>query len=737
MTTVEQSKKGLCRLLCIASAIFTLGFAGPDEAEILKTLPREERVRQLLERTWEMTAAPVQGELTLDGRLDDPAWGFAEPVTDLYQGESNEGLPATERSDIRVLYDQTHLYIGFRSYDSEPDKANARAIFRDETPSADDLAIVMIDAYNDHRSSIQFVTNLNGVKVDLLQNGETPETRNRNWDTVWHSKGSRFEQGWDTEIAIPFKSLRFESPAQGEEVIFGIGFKRNIPRKNEEVTWPFVSNDSTWYRPAELGHLRGLKDIKPGRAVELKPYVLAGVDQYRDPSVRDQRTEFGGDVKWGVTPSLTADFTINTDFAQEEVDVQQINFTRFSLFFPEKRQFFLEGERMFQFGIQKEAEMVFTRRIGLSAGGEVIPITAGARLSGRQGRTSLGVMTIQADEAFTRPSENFTVIRLRRDFLSRASVGALFTSRQGDGNYNRVYGLDLSLPFKQVWTLEGYFARVNEPLKLTGRNSAYGRFAYETDRFGGEYRYLDLGENFRPGIGFVRRPNSREHFGMGRFSPRPSIHWIRQFHFKAGLRYITNQQNVLETREQGGEWTTALESGDNINLKLVNFNESITEPFALRPDVIVPPGTYNFSRVEASLNTFRRRYTVLNLEVATGGFWDGSRNTIAVGGNYRINTNLDISGEYEVNWIDLPQGAFTTHIFSGRLQIAFRKELVLMSLFQYNNVNHSLSSNIRFNWIPKPGSDFFIVYNELDDWGNMFQLKNRSLTAKLNYLFAF
>ncbi len=725
----------LPRILFPFLGLMALG-AGPDETIGLKDLPREERVRILQGRTWEIEAAPVQGELLIDGKLDDPAWTHASPIGDFYQGESNEGLPATERSEVRVLFDETNLYIGFRAFDTEPSKASARAIFRDESPSADDLAIIMIDAFNDHRSAIQFVTNINGVQVDLLQNGETTETRNRNWDTVWNAKGSRFEGGWDAEVVIPFKSLRFQPPASGEEAIFGIGFKRNIPRKNEEVFWPFVSNDSTWYRPAELGHLRGLRSIKPGRSIEVRPYVLGGIDQYENEA-REGRREIGGDAKWGITSGLTADFTVNTDFAQEEVDVQQINFTRFSLFFPEKRQFFLEGERAFLFGLPEEAEMVFTRRIGLSRLGEVVPIVAGARLSGRQGTYSIGAMNIQTNDARSLPAENFTVLRLRRDIFSRSNIGAVFTNRQHGGSFNRVYGADINLYFKQVWTLEGFVARVDETETRSGKDSAYGRFAYDTDRFGAFYRYLDLGENFRPGVGFVRRPNSREHSGELRFSPRPSLSWIRQFHFKLPVRYISTQQDFLETRERGIEFTTALESGDSVSFSLVNSLESIDEPFAIRPEVVIPPGSYNFSRFEARFSSFRRRYTVLNLRLGTGGFWNGQRDVITVGANYRINTNIGLSGDYEVNWIDLPSGSFTTHLFASRIQVAFRKELVLMSLFQYNSETKDLSANIRFNWIPKPGSDFFIVYNELDEWSRIFHFKNRSLAVKLNYLFAF
>ena len=294
-----------------------------------------------------MTAVPVKGALVIDGRVSDAAWSRAVPVMSLYQRETFKGLPATEPTHVWVLFDDTNLYIGVRCFDSDPSRPLARSMFRDENIGSDDALAVMIDAYNDHRSAVFLATNANGALFDMLQNGEESSSRNLNWDTVWYSRGSQTENGWEAEIVIPFKSLRFDAPEDGREILFGIGFKRKLPRKNEETYWPFVGNDSTWYRPAELGTLRGLKNIRSGRSVELRPYVLGGFDRTVALDETSTRQEIGADAKWGVTTGLTADFTVNTDFAQEEADVQQINLTRFSLFFPEKRQIFLESERSF------------------------------------------------------------------------------------------------------------------------------------------------------------------------------------------------------------------------------------------------------------------------------------------------------------------------------------------------------------------------------------------------------
>ena len=573
---------------------------------------------------------------------------------------------------------------------------------------------------------------------DLLQTGENESTRNHNFDTVWLSRGSRTPQGFDVEIAIPFKSLRFEPPADGQDITMGIGFKRNIPRKNEEVYWPFVANDSTWYRPAELGHLHQLRDVHPGRNFQVRPYALGGGTNDLVARATTTRREAGLDAKWGVTTGLTADFTVNTDFAQEEVDTQQINFTRFSLFFPEKRQLFLENEQMFRFGLPREADLVFTRRIGLSDRGEIVPLLAGARLAGREGRTTLGVLNMQTGE-FGKgglPSENFTVVRVKRDVFKRSSVGAVVTNRQGGDRDNRAFGVDANFFFRQVWFVEGWVAAVDDTSKPKAANAGYGRFAYDTDRFAATWRYLDVGEGFNPGVGFVRRRDNRQNSGEVRWSPRPNSDIIRQLDVKASFDYLTDRENVLVTRERQAEFKTNFETGDAATVTLTNAFENLDQPFRLRPGVVIPVGAYRFSTTSFRLDTFRRRHARLNLGYTTGGFWNGARDTLSIRSDYRMTTNFGVSFNYDINWVNLPQGEFATHLASSRVQVAFRNDLAVLGLFQYNQDTQQFSTNVRFNWILKPGSELFVVYNELDHWWGGFDARNRSLVVKMNYLFA-
>ena len=691
-----------------------------------------ERIRELESRPWVIHAARVRPEdVEVDGRLDEAAWQTAEVINEFYQRSTREVTTASERTEVRALYDDEYLYLGVWAWDNEPEKMEIKAIFNNEGSPGDVMNIV-IDAYHAHRSALQFSTNANGVLHDWLQTGETAATRDDSFDTVWMSRGRRLPYGYEIEVAIPFTSLRFEAQPPGQEVIFGIGFRRNIPRKNEEAIWPYVSRDSDWQRPAEYGHLRGLIDVRPGRNLEVRPYVLGGATRDFSRALTDTRRDVGMDVKWGVTPALTADFSVNTDFAQEEADVQQVNLTRFSLFFPEKRQFFLEGRQAFQFGVGREIDLAFTRRIGLSPAGQPVPIRAGARLSGREGPTSIGAMNIQTADASGLPGQNFSVIRLKRDMLARSSIGGILTNVQGGGQVNRVYGADASFYLRRLWFLEGWLAGMDES-GASRSGAGYGRVAYERDRVGAGYTLLSIGEGFRPGVGFVRRPDSRQHASEVRFSPRPQWNLVRQLHFRGTVDYTTNQQNVLESRDRAASAQVEFETGHIATLTSTNVSESIATPFRLRSDVAIASGVYTFNNVALTVQTPSRRHLNIRSTITTGGFWNGSRDEFVTSGDYRPSTHLKLSWNYSINRVSLPGGRWTSHLLSSGFMIPFDANMAILSLFQYNRDTRQISSNIRFRWIPKPRSDFYIVYNELDSDDPRLIRVNRSLTVKMNY----
>ncbi len=707
--------------------------ASPSAGE-LRSLSREERVRALGSRDWRIEAAWTEAPVTVDGWLDEAAWEQAIPIGDFYQRESFEGLPSTETTVVRVLHDDENLYFGFFCTISDAERNRPRTMFRDENIGSDDAVAIMLDAYNAQRSAIFLATNSNGILFDMSQNGQGPDTRNLDWDTVWESRGREFPGGWTAEVRIPLKSLRFRPSAPGAPVAFGVGFKRNIPSKNEEVYWPFVPNDSTWYRPAELGQLVGMRDIRPGRNVEIRPYALGSLRGGNEFDGDATHADGGLDVKWGVTPGLTADFTVNTDFAQAEVDDLQQNFTRFSLRFPEKRQIFLEGQRNFQFGERVDADLVFTRRIGLSDEGEPIPIRGGARMSGRQGAYTVGLLGMATGIHGDAPGEQFTVARVRRDIWSRSTIGALFTDRSSDLGFNRVAGVDASLFFRNVWSFEGLAARVFDGSDRGGTGIASARFMLDSDVWGGVAKHIRIGENFDPGVGFVRRRGIHKTYLQGRFSPRPGARWMRQVHFEVNQNRTANPEGVVETRRTQATARATFESGDELSFQFVDQYEFTPVGYAIG-SVPVAAGDYAFRRYQFAVNTFRRRYATLGASWEGGGFWGGTRDTLSLRTNYRINRNLGVRANYSFNRLRLPGGDLDTHLVSTRMQLAFRNDLILLGLFQYNEATGELASNVRFNWIPKPGTDVFLVYTELDDWTESFFVRNRSLSLKFNYLF--
>lgn len=709
--------------------------SAPQDASIPRG--RAERISRLRERNWEVQAVRIAaGEVTVDGEVEEPAWGLARPIADLYQGQRNEGMPASENTEIRILYDEHNLYIGFRCFDKHPELVRARGLFRDEWAGSDDLLLIMIDAYHSHRSAIQFVTNPNGLIQDALQTGETAATRNENFNAIWDARGRRTSTGFETEVRIPFKAMRFESAAREEEVVFGIGFKRNIRRKNEDSFWPFVPNDSSWYRPAELGHLRGLHDIEPGRTIELRPYALVGSRSDIAARTTNPRGTGGIDVKWGVTPGLTADFTVNTDFAQEEVDVQQINLTRFSLFFPEKRQFFLENAQMFQFGLPSEVDLVFTRRIGLTRAGVVVPIDGGARLTGREGRTNVGVMSMKTRDAVGQPGQYFSVVRLRQEVSTRSSIGALVTSVVGGGAFNSVVGADAHLLLHRVWSVEGFVAGQTESYRSSASGAAEAAFRYDADRLAIGYRFLDVGTTFNPGVGFVQRRDIVRQTGDVRFSPRFPDGVVRQAHFKAAIDYFEDQRGILQTRERAADISVDTERGDQPGVTLTDRFEFLEVPFAVNGSII-PPGAYRTRVAAARFKSYTGRHARLNASVESGGFWNGDRTNVSIQADHRVNKHLALSLTYQRNWVALPDNRFQTTLIASRILVPFKKNLGLQSLFQYNSDTKQVSTNVRLHWLPTLATDFYFVYTELDERPRSLSLlpRTRSLTVKLNHQF--
>jgi len=543
---------------------------------------------------------------------------------------------------------------------------------------------------------------------------------------------TRSENGWTAEIRIPFKTLRFE---RGADRIWGLNFSRHIRRKNEVDYWSPVPRVYNLYRASMAGTLGGLPDASQGRNLRVKPWIAADVTRGLAGDEFDPDGHAGLDVKYGVTPSLTLDVTVKPDFAQAEADEQQVNLTQFSLFFPEKREFFLENSGMFYFGDipresrlgnarfappEEEMLLFFSRRIGLTDKGEEIPIAAGGRLTGRVGRNGLGLMTIQTQEVPGRAGDNYTVLRGRRDILRNSDVGAIFLSRQSAGassDRNQVAGVDANFRFVRALSLNGFLSRSWTPGVNGGETAGKGSVVWNDNFLHTQYSLLSVGDNFRDDIGFIKRRGIRKHFadfGM-RFRPE----WwrkfgIRELHPHTRYNIYTDQSNTKVTHTNHVAMAWFFERGGYLELQWNPRFERITVPFAIRPDQSFAVGSYGWNEYVLELETDHSRKVSGSALITSGGFWSGSQLSTKVGVLYRPSYHLTFDLALQRNDIHLPAPMhdFVTNLVTTRVGYAFNTRTFLDTLVQYNTDLRQFSANVRFDLIHRPLSDLFIVYNE-------------------------
>ncbi len=697
----------------------------------------------------------------LDGRLEERFYEENEPFGDFIQVVPDLGELATERTDVWVSFDEKNLYISARVHDSAPPEQWVANELRRDTNQLrnNDHIGVGLDTFYDRRSAFMFYANPLGGFSDYSVVDEGAS--NTDWNPVWIPRTSRFDGGWTLEIAIPFRSLRYTS---GTDMIWGFQMRRAIRRRNE---WGYLSpvpqnlaGPQALNRVSSYGTLVGL-DLPPAsRNMELKPYALSRLttDNVRVPSVRgDAEAAFGGDFKYGVTANLTADLTVNTDFAQVEVDEQQVNLTRFSLFLPEKRDFFLEGRGNFDFGRggagggfsqtgSDTPTLFYSRRIGLNRG-RVIPIDVGGRLTGKAGRWGIGAVNIQAGDEATSvtDSTNFTVLRVKRDVLRRSTIGAIYTNRSAGATAalpgrNQAYGVDAAFAFFQNVAGGAYYART-ETEGLEGDSESYqGRFEWVPDRYGVRVEHLKVGAAFNPEIGFLRRANFEKSSLNLRFSPRPrNIKAVRKFTMEATIDYFMNGNGSVETRTQTGRFNTEFESSDQFSVSVTDNYEALFVPFAVGGGVTIPAGGYNFNDTSVSYTLGQQRRFTGTIAMQTGAFYDGTLRSVTLSGaRYAILKQFSLEPSVSLNRIELPHGSFTTQLYRARSDYAFSPRMFMSALIQYGSADNTFSSNLRFRWEYIPGSEFFLVWtDERDTRPNSIGLRNRAFVAKVTRLLRF
>jgi len=683
----------------------------------------------------------------IDGLLSEDVWQLAPAITHFTQREPQEGQPATERTEVRILYDRNNLYLGIMCYDSEPRRIIATEMRRDARLRDNDSFEILLDTYLDRRNAFYFATNPRGVRRDALITDEGKDI-NDDWDCIWEVKARIGPQGWSAEIALPFHQLRF--PKQ-KELVWGVNFGRRIRRKREEVYWVPVPRDfgfRGFMRVSNAGLLTGLRGLQVSRHVEVKPYNLGGWQQdlTQMPILRKTPLKAGLDIKVSLATNLTLDVTYRTDFAQVESDPERVNLTRFSLYYPEKRDFFLEGAGVFQFGLRKfrfrgppDNQLFYSRRIGLH-NGEEVPILGGIKLTGKTGAYTLGLIGMVTQPVDDIPRTAFAVLRIKRDILQRSGVGMLFTGKQSleTGSYNRALGFDLSLSPSPWAKLNGYAAQTWTP-GLSGQNRAFGlNFRYQTDRWNTTFSLEDIGDNFNPEMGFYRRVGIRKWQWDFDWSPRPRWEVIRQIFVGPEVTYITNQQSILETRVLRLGGALILERGGFLHVGIEQTYDRLFSPFNIYGDIKIPMGVHTFSYVNLGFNSDRSKPLAGSLRFEGGQFYTGHKQSYRLEGVVRPTAHFRWDILYDFNRVMLPQGNFRTHVMSTRLTYSLTTELYAKLYLQWNDSRQLISSNFLLHYIFRPGSDFYLVYNQ--SWrteAHTLQTQNWTLLAKITYLWNF
>jgi hypothetical protein len=712
-----------------------------------------------------MTALRLdEGEaVTLDGRLDEAFWKRAIPADGFIQQDPQNGRPATEPTEVRIVYDKDVLYMGVTAYDSEPDKWLGFQRRRDEGLNGDDRFMWVIDTFLDGRTGYFFEMNPSGLMADALMgtNGQ-----NREWDGIWNARHYRSSIGWNLEIAIPFRTLNFNPNSD----TWGINFQRTVRRKNEESLWMGWQRNQNLRRMANAGLVTGIRDVTQGNGLDIKPYGLFMSESFpgRGSPAITGNTSAGIDLFYNPTPLLRTNFTVNTDFAQTEVDQRQVNLTRYSLFFPEQRDFFLDGAIFFDFASQMETQgggqnqssfdterviPFFSRRIGLSTQAQPQKIDFGTKITGQVGRQDVGVLHVRTgDEDETNTiGEDFTVFRVKRRMLRQSYVGAMYTRRDPRlalGETGHTAGIDTKLATNsflgsQNLEVSGWYLNAMRD-GVSGGNSAFGTtINYPNDRWNGRVDAVEIQENFIPQVGFVTRQAYRRFSQSLDFQPRPQNHpLIRQMTFGGAATLQTDLENQLLMR--GIEFTPVqmnFHSQDNFGLLVSNRKERLDAPFNLTDTITLPMGSqYSFNRYRLYYSTAGRRMFSVNGRVERGEFYSGTRAEEQVNLSVRLRPGLFMQMTGQFNRIDLPEGAFTTKLYRFTGETQLNPFIALVNNVQYDTQSAVLGWQSRFRWILTPGNDLYVVYthNWLDDpVRERFESLDKRMASKILYTYRF
>jgi hypothetical protein len=708
-----------------------------------------------------MTAIRLdEGErILLDGVLDEEVWQRAQPATDFLQRDPDNGSPATERTEVRIVYDRQRLYMGVICFDSEPDKLLGFQLRRDEGLGSDDNFQWSLDPFFNGRDGYSFETNPSGLLGDGLITAGGGQ--NREWDGIWNVRVQRSDIGWTIEAEIPFQTLNFDPNAPA----WGINFQRTVRRKNESSLWMGHPRNQGLRRMTNAGRLEGIREVSQGRGIDIKPYVTGSAFSAPGRGQPDMvyTGDMGLDLSYSPTPQLRASLTINTDFAQTEVDQRQVNLGRFSISFPERREFFLEGSGFFDFrstsGGGPRLRPFFSRQIGLSPEGEPQPINFGARLAGQMGHQDIGILQVRTGEDTTVdsdgnlvqvPSEDFTILRIKRRLLSQSFIGGMFTRRApgAGGQARNTYGFDMLLDTRnfqgsQNLRFDGFVIAADNETGITGGNLAYGaNLSYPNDPWDASFDFREVQPNFDPAVGDVQRTDYRRYAPSISWSPRPRDNrWIRSFSFGSDVTYLTDRENTVLNRDLSFTLLNVqLHSQDSLNLSVTREYERLRAGESNRISGIPLVGTeFNFTRYSARISTSSSRMISVSPSVTFGTFYSGHRDQFNLNMDFRIRQGLLVSTSTQYNRIRLAEGRVQTKVFRITGEWQMSPWISLINNVQYDTVSRVMGWQARFRWIMRPGNDFYFVYTH--DWTNDletgYETRARRVSTKLVYTHRF
>ena len=728
------------------------------------TLKQKGSAQSLLKSRRTVTATRVEEGPNINGHLDDAAWAQAKPVRGFVQRDPDYWMPSPERTVALIVYDDKSLYFGFECPVPDSSGVVANNMRRDSEIYGDDNIQILLDTYDDRQNGFFFFVNALGAQSDLMLSNEG-RTYNLDWDCNWTSKAQRYPDRWVIEVEIPFSQLRFK---ESDNMTWGINLARFNARKNQAsqlVVGQRSSSSTERYRMSDIGELVGLERVQSKRPIQVKPYMLPGATTdylVADPE-EDPTFEAGLDLRYGVTSNISLDVSYNTDFAQVEGDQEQTNLTQFRLFFPEKREFFLEGANLFQFGEQARRTgsgtrpptlLFYSRRIGLEEG-QKIPIILGTKVTGKEGRTSIGALNVVTDErtflddgdTVRVPRTNYSVVRVRRDVFSKSNVGLMLVNKQIDDSvkgwdrYNRAGGIDFNYSPTRNLNFQAFVARTWDPDLNDADDGRFAMMNYRGANYWARLRYLDVEDEFEPAVGFVNRRSGLDGFRRYdlylRARPRPNFGGVRYMSIGPEAQVITDRDNNIKYWSAELSWYTSFNSGDFWFVQADRTHDVVDKAFSpsdRRDDINIPPGKYTFTTIRTGPRPSRSRRFRPGIRFEAGTYYTGKRYTIDSEMVILPSGKLTYELNYEGNWLRLPEGNLGIHALTNRILYSFSTDFFVKMFVQWNNDKELMSTNFLLNYRYRPGSDVFLVVDSGFDTFDGLVRRNRSVLVKWSYL---